>query len=290
MEAYFAFTDECGVYQKNRSKKFLKSNPFYVRATVIISLEDYIKFQTEMDRLKEKFNIKPRVEIKWAHLGNAIKNNYKKTPHTLTKEQIKNYFINILSLIAEMESVKIYYTFTQNSKIGCVGEVALIKMHLQNALQKVQTSMAEKEGYAIVVADDLNDKTKSLKEAVYELTTNGDFVAYTNIKNGLYVDFSNQCQGLQLADICAGVFTSSLKYITSTEKEKQKYEIGYNMFSKYLYHNTRSAFLFPPLFEVYKYGIKEVPHDKGKEVALKISKFVADKLEEDFREMWRSEK
>lgn len=45
MDAYFSFTDECGVYEKIRSEKFLKANPFYVRATVIISLEDYLKLQ-----------------------------------------------------------------------------------------------------------------------------------------------------------------------------------------------------------------------------------------------------
>lgn len=288
MEAYFAFTDECGVYQRNRSANFLKSNPFYVRATVIISLEDYIKFQVEMDRLKEEMQIKSCIEIKWSHLGNAIKNNYKKTPHTLSKEQIIGYFVNVLSLIEKMESVKVYYTFTKNSEIGHVGEVALIKMHLQNALQRVQTSMVEKQGYAIVVADDLNDKTKCLKEAIYELTTNGDFVTYTNIKKGLYVDFSNQCHGLQLADICAGVFTSALKYIISTEKEKHKFEIGHNLFFKYLYRNTRSTMISAPFFQVYKYGIKEVPHDKGKDVALVISKIIADKLEEDFVEIWHS--
>lgn len=289
MEAYFAFTDECGVYQKNRSKKFLKSNPFYVRATVIISLEDYIKFQTEMDRLKEELNIKPSIEIKWAHLGNAIKNNYKKTPHTLTKEQIIRYFTDILSLISKMDAVKIYYTFTPNSKIGHVGEAALIKMHLQNALQRIQTTMSEKDGYAIVVADDLNDKTKCLKQAIYELTTHGDFVSYTNIKKSLYVDFSNQCQGLQLADICAGVFTSVLKLISSSEKDKHKYTIGYNLFLEFLYRNTRNILIHPPFYQVYKYGIKEVPHEKGKDIAIEISKIIEDKLEKDFMEKYYSE-
>lgn len=37
MEAYFAFTDECGSYQKIRTEKFNKTHPFYVRATAIMN-------------------------------------------------------------------------------------------------------------------------------------------------------------------------------------------------------------------------------------------------------------
>ena len=45
MEAYFAFTDECGCYQKNRTEKFNMAHPFYVRSTVIMSFSDYLVLQ-----------------------------------------------------------------------------------------------------------------------------------------------------------------------------------------------------------------------------------------------------
>ena len=45
MEAYFAFTDECGSYQKIRTEKFNKTHPFYVRATAIMSVSDYLVLQ-----------------------------------------------------------------------------------------------------------------------------------------------------------------------------------------------------------------------------------------------------
>ena len=49
MDAYFAFTDECGSYQKIRSENFIKTHPYYVRATVIMSFEDYLALQVGMD-------------------------------------------------------------------------------------------------------------------------------------------------------------------------------------------------------------------------------------------------
>lgn len=52
MEAYFAFTDECGCYQKNRTEKFNMAHPFYVRSTVIMSFSDYLVLAKEWIGLK----------------------------------------------------------------------------------------------------------------------------------------------------------------------------------------------------------------------------------------------
>lgn len=285
MNAYFAFTDECGVYEKIRGERFLKNNPFYVRSTVIISLEDYLKLQEEMDKIKLSIGLNPNIEIKWSHYGSIIKNNYSKIPHNLTQKQVEEYFKRILSFFIELKSVEIYYTFTKNDAIGRIDQVALIKMHLQNALQRIQTTMAEKEGFAIVIADDLNDKTKTLKNAMYKLTMEGDYVSYTNIKKGLYVDFSNQCHGLQIADICAGVFTATLKYETANEKDKCKFKFGRELYTRYTSLKTRHGFYHPPTFEVYKFGIKEVPQDnkKGQEIAIQMSNLTAECLEDDLQ-------
>lgn len=281
MEAYFAFTDECGNYQKNRTKNFNKAHPFYVRSTVIISLVDYLTLQQGMDKIKLSFGIQPNIEIKWAHFGSALKGNYKKLPHRLTPEQLKDYFSQILTLLLSLKSAIVYYTLTDNQVIGQVDETALFRMHLQNAYQKVQSTISEKEGFAIVVADELNDKTKSLKEAVYKMTLSGDYVKYTNIKKGLYIDFSNQCHGLQVADICAGIFTASAKHESVSDAEKHKYECGYELFFQYAYKKTRNAVLFAPYFDVYKYGVKEVPKGAGEAMAKTLSTQIASKLHVD---------
>ena len=281
MDAYFAFTDECGIYQKNKSEKFLKSHPYYVRATVIISLNDYLLLQDEMIRLKETFNLSSRIEIKWSHLGSAIKKNYIRIPHSLSVKQLEGYFFQLFDFLNTLESIKVYFTLTENKETKQIGEIPLLKMHLQNALQKIQSTMSDCDGFAVVIADDLNDKTKQLKQAVYELTTAGDYVKYTNIKKGLYIDFSDQCHGLQIADIYAGAFTATLKYISASSEEKHKFKLGYDLFTQKGYKKTRSSFYHPPYYDTYKFGVKEVPNNAGHEIALCISRQISKSLESD---------
>ena len=289
MEAYFAFTDESGQYQRIRGEKFNKAHPFYVRSAVIISWPDYLQLQDGIDKIKTSFNLDPKVEVKWSHYGNAIKGNYKNVSHHLISSQLNSYFSQTLSLLCSLKSVEIYYTITDNNAIGRVNEIALLKMHLQNALQKVQTTVSKQDGFAIMVADDLNDKTKSLKQAVYELMLAGDYVQYTNVKKGLYIDFSNQCPGLQIADICAGVFTASLKYETVPDGEKHKFQCGHDLFFSYAYKKTRSSFFNAPYYEVYKFGVKEVPNAAGYDIAKRISNQIENKLEQDLtQEMYES--
>ncbi|NLV20915.1 MAG: DUF3800 domain-containing protein [Syntrophomonadaceae bacterium] len=191
----------------------------------------------------------PNIEVKWSHYGSALKNNYGKIPHCMTPNQLKDYYAQSLSLLCSLKSATIYYTLTENNSIGKVNEIKFLKMHLQNVYQRVQTTVAEKNGFAIVVADDLNNKTKALKEAVYELTLSGDYVQYTNIKKGLYIDFSDQCHGLQIADICAGIFTASLKYESTPTGEKHKYECGHKLFFTYAYKKTRNHSFNAPYYE-----------------------------------------
>lgn len=281
MEAYFAFTDECGSYQKNRTEKFNKAHPFYVRSTVIMSFSDYLVLQNEMDRIKMTFGLQPEMEIKWSHFGNALKGNYRKVPFRLAPAQLTEYYAQVLDLLTSLESAEVYYTLTDNNVIGRVDETALFKMHLQNAYQRVQLTVSAKDGFAIVVADDLNSKTKALKDAVYAMTIAGDYVNYTNIKKGLYIDSSNQCPGLQIADICAGIFTASAKYESVPEDEKHKYEQGHELLFNYAYKKTRNGFYNAPYYDVYKFGVKEIPNGAGRAVANRLAKDIGDHLYTD---------
>lgn len=287
METYFAFTDECGSYQKNRSDKFLRAHPFYVRATVIVSLKDFLEFQDGMDKVKKSLKVPADVEIKWAHIGSILKGNKKHIPHNLTAPELKSYFQKIFQLACSLKSMCVYYTLTDNSLLGHVDEVNLIKMHLQNALQNVQRTMESRNAYAVVIADDLNDKTRTLKTSLHNIMLEGDYVKYKNIKKGLYVDLSDQCQGLQLADIFAGAFTALLKYESSIEKEKHKFEWAYQLFFQYAYTRTRNTVYQLPYYEVYKYGVKEVPNKAGTEIARRVSGLIEDKMERDLTEsLW----
>lgn len=176
------------------------------------------------------------------------------------------------------EQIKI--TVSKLGHLRQVNETALLKMHLQNAYQRVQSTVSEHDGFAIVVADDLNDKTKVLKEAIYDMTLAGDYVQYTNIKKGMYIDFSNQCPGLQIADICAGIFTASAKYERASEKEKHKYECGHELFFDYAYKKTRCCF-YNADYDIYKFGVKEVPNGAGTAIAKTLAADIANKLSSD---------
>ncbi len=281
MEAYFAFTDECGCYQKNRTEKFNMAHPFYVRSTVIMSFSDYLVLQNGMDRIKITFGMRPEVEIKWSHFGNALKGHYREGQCKLSPAQLAEYYAQVLDLLTSLESAEVYYTLTDNNIIGHVDKTALFKMHLQNAYQKVQSTVSAKGGFAIVVADDLNSETRALKDAVYDMTMAGDYVNYTNVKKGLYIDFSNQCHGLQIADICAGIFTASAKYESVSETEKHKYEQGHALLFSYAYKKTRNGFYNAPYYDVYKYGVKEIPNGAGRAIAQKLAKDIGDRLYTD---------
>ena len=47
-EAYYIFTDEAGAYNKRPSEPFRRSHPFYIRANVRLSVNDYRIFQQQM--------------------------------------------------------------------------------------------------------------------------------------------------------------------------------------------------------------------------------------------------
>ena len=53
----FNFTDECGVYEKNRTRRFCEANPFYVRSNFMIGVDDYRLFEQKMNNLKSELGI-----------------------------------------------------------------------------------------------------------------------------------------------------------------------------------------------------------------------------------------
>lgn len=54
---------------------------------------------------------------------------------------------------------------------------------------------------------------------------------------------------------------------------------GYELFTTYSYKKTRYSFYHAPHYDVYKFGVKEVPNNAGKSVAISVSGTMAKKLE-----------
>lgn len=286
MNAYFSFTDECGNYHRDRKKRNVKADPFYVRATLIISLEDYLELQGKMNELKIAYGLGPKDEIKWSHYGSARKGRFEKVPGRFSAEWIVSYIKDLILLLTSLKTAEIYYTFTDNAQVNQIDSIKFYGMHLQNAMQRIQHTMETRNGFSILVADELSDSksTKELKKDVYAKAMNGDFVQYKNIKKGFYIDYSNQCQGLQMADICAGVFTATLKCMKADVAEKHKYQDAYQLFMDHLYTKVRCYSERFPYYEVHGIGVSEVPRHTGEELAKRISREINEHLERDLLE------
>ena len=285
MKTYFAFSDESGTYNAEAKKKTKNDSPFYVRATLIISLEDYITLQDSIGSIKESIGLKANNEVKWSHYGNVIKKNHKRIPSYLyffSRKDLEAYYEQCLILLLTLKSVQIYFSVTDKKSVKKISTASLMKMHLQNAYQRVQSTMVANDGYAIYVADNLNENNKKLKDAIYEMTLDGDFVQYTRVKKGMYIDCSDHCHGLQMADICAGIFTASLKYQEADKTEKRKYKKGNELFNKYVYKLIRYHQNTFNCFEVYRSGIKEVPQNVGEKITKKMATHIENKLKEDW--------
>lgn len=283
---FYNFTDECGAYKADRSDAFLRSHPFYVRANLIIDMDEYHDLELMINNIKNAYSLSYNIEVKWAHMGSKLKHTREVLPHSLSVDQIKSYIQEVLQCVCEHTHATLYFTFTDNNSVNRISDINLIKMHLQNAFQRSQSVAQNNDGYAIIVADDMNAQNKLLKQALYQLTTEGDqYTDYPNVHKGLFIDFSDNSCGLQIADFLAGVFTASLKYISSPEQEKHKYEFAYSILTNLLYRYIRYNEYHLPYREVYSYGIKEIPSGTGREHAQIISRVLEDKLYIEIMEM-----
>lgn len=72
---YFIFTDEAGTYQKCPSDAHIRSHPFYIRANVLMSIDDYRQYQIDMQRINGEYEIPFNEEVKWSDLWSKTKRN-----------------------------------------------------------------------------------------------------------------------------------------------------------------------------------------------------------------------
>ncbi|MBQ6617538.1 MAG: DUF3800 domain-containing protein [Thermoguttaceae bacterium] len=268
----YNFTDECGLYQQKPNLSTLSSHPFYVRSNYIIEIEKYFELEKEINKIKKKYGISHDVEIKWSHYGSR-RNMRNGIPHNLSANQIHDYIDDVVKKVCDFGNATLYYTFTDNNAlISYPDKTKLIKMHLQNAFQRIEKESENNNGYGIIIADDMNSDNKTLKKAMYQLTTEGDrFTSYPNIHKSLLIDNSELSCGLQVADLLAGVFTATLKYVSSTEEQKKRFLFGYELFVNNIYKIIRYRYdknIF--INEIYKSGIKEIPSYVGNELAQRV--------------------
>jgi len=199
---YFAFSDECGKYKKYPSDNFIRSHPFYIRATYIIKGDDWITLNRNFSNLKNKFGFSLDKEIKWSHLWTLKKRNQDFQFATTLD------FINeAIGLIAKLVYIKIIITLTENTKDQYTGENALLKMHIQDTIQRIEMELqVDPNNLCVIFFDPVsNEMNKSFRNVYHDMYESGDFIkTYSHIKDSINLEYSHHSAGIQIADYIAG--------------------------------------------------------------------------------------
>lgn len=263
MSIYFIFCDEYGKYQKEKTEKYLKSHPYYIRATLIINASEWKKLNSDFIDLKKNYNLPIEKELKWSYLWTlrSYKKNNKKIPE---KDDIKyfehfdyhvliDFVTDSLNLLKQLNYSKIICTITNNKKVNNICEVNILKMHLQEIMQRIEMELQnDSNNLGVFFIDPISkEKNALLKNIYFDLFQNGDFIKnYSHIKDGLNIEYSHQSVGIQITDYIAGAFGSFIKSFDSNNYEK-----GVNMFLNSIHPLLRKS----DNGNIWGYGIREVP-------------------------------
>ena len=256
-EIYFVFSDESGDYKKHPGKKFLRANPYYIRAAYITKAKEWHKMRSEMIRLKKRYNLPLYDELKWSDIWEKYKQG----------ENISNlikFIRESMQILHSLSYCKIIYTVTFNKNIQTIEEKDIKKWHIQDIMQRIQMEIqTDNENLAILFFDPPDDG-RDLKyfQTVYrEIFLNDRFIEnYGNLKDTINFEPSHHSVGIQLADYLAGCFRGFLC----------GYPESFEIFKEIVYPLIRRG----QDGEITGYGIIEIPKDDN------IRRRIKDKLTE----------
>lgn len=253
---YLIFTDEAGAYKAQTTPEFRRRHPFYVRSNVIISMDDYMEFQKEMQTLNGMYEIPVGEEIKWSDLWEKPRNR-PRTPAiaAITEDRLKGYYRKVFECASQKDSLQYIFTITNVYEQYCLLEERHIyKFHLQEAFQRVQMDLRPRNEFAVFIMDELNAETiKQIKAVCHEFTVNGDFIRnYGNVYHSILTESSNQSAGIQLADYAVGAMYG---YLRRSFIAPANYAFATDMYNDYIYRKLRHS----AMGSIMGYGIREVP-------------------------------
>lgn len=253
---YLIFTDEAGAYKAQTTPAFRRRHPFYVRSNVMISMDDYMEFQKEMQTLNGMYEIPVGEEIKWSDLWEKLRNR-PRTPAiaAITKDRLKGYYRKVFECASQKDSLQYIFTITNVYEQYCLLEERHIyKFHLQEAFQRVQMDLRPRNEFAVFIMDELNTETiKQIKAVCHEFTVNGDFIRnYGNVYHSILTESSNQSAGIQLADYAVGAMYG---YLRRSFIAPDNYAFATDMYNDYIYRKLRHS----AMGSIMGYGIREVP-------------------------------
>lgn len=224
MAIYFAFSDECGSYNRFRSSRFIRSHPFYARATLIIDAQSWKSLEARFLSLKSELQLPADREIKWSYLWSLEKHrrNDESIPQKASYYFLRNIEVAVLQQFVELslrellalDYCKVIYTVTDNDTCPRYPETRLLRFHLQELLQRLEMEMEERqESLCVLFADPVSpSRDRQLRQAYSELYVYGDrYKRYNHIKDSLNIEHSHHSVGIQLTDYLAGAFVAFLR-------------------------------------------------------------------------------
>lgn len=253
METYFAYSDESGAFFNGMTDKQIKSDPYYVRASLLINSNEWNFIKTEIQDYKYELQVPKEKEIKWNYLYPILKSestgevidpskDYYFLSH-LKFDNILNFIEKSLTLISNLNEKEIIITYTQNVESRKINEKKILKWHIENHLQRIQYEMASRSGLCCFRMDqceehDYKGKNKYFKEVYNDFINNGDrFIKFNNLLDSLSIDNSNQSTCIQLVDYIAGICNSYFKSYYS----KNSYSYSKELFYKYIRPSIRNS-------------------------------------------------
>lgn len=265
MSIYFGFSDENGTYQKEKTRKYLNVHPYYIRSTLLIKADDWKRINNSFKELKTLYSLPLEREIKWAYLWQLRNFQIKKQRIPSNKDfkfleeydyhDLIEFVENCLELLNLIDFKKIIITHTDNINCARINEKAILKMHLQEHMQRIEMQIQTKneENLAVLFFDPVCENTdKLLRDIHFDLFNSGDFISvYKHIKDSLNIEHSHQSVGIQLADYVSGAFSAFLK-----GRDSSNYNRGKQMFYKFVHPNLRVY-----NGTIWGVGIREVPSD-----------------------------
>lgn len=266
MSIFFGFSDEYGSYQSEKTKKYLNVHPHYVRSTLLIKADEWKKINKSFIDLKKLYKLPLEREIKWAYLWQLRNFQIKEQIIPANKEfkflegydyhELIEFVEQCLDLLNILEYKKIIVSHTDNVNCPKINEKAILKMHLQEHMQRIEMQIQTKneENLAVLFFDPVCESTdKLLRDIYFELFNSGDFISrYKHIKDSLNIEHSHQSVGIQLADYVSGAFSAFLK-----GRRSPNYSRGKEIFFKHIHPNLRKF-----NGTIWGAGIREVPVNK----------------------------
>jgi hypothetical protein len=260
MMVHFAFGDENGAYQKNRSHRFTKRYPYFIRSTLLMRADDWRLLRDKIDALRSTLaSSTPTAEIKWAHLWQLkrFENRRERIDpngplgflERCSFRDALQYVEKSLSAVHDLEYARAIFTVTDNARCQRIAESNLFKMHLQEAMQRVEMELGNTTDICVLFVDAISpEQNRHLRDAYYAIYRDGDFIKrYRHILDCLNFVYSHQSVGIQVADFIAGCFSGFLR----------GYPEGIRLFKTYVAPILRKG----RNGQIVGYGVREVPKE-----------------------------